>query len=273
MTSIANQGWHGLHPNFILKASECSGYNGRVQWIYLSPHLDDGALSCGGMIWDQTSSGEAVTILTICAGDPPPGPLSPFASSLHSRWETGEEAVARRREEDLAACSRLSATPRHLELPDCIYRRSPKTGETLYDSEASLGNAIHPHELPLVTALSEQFAALPEGAQLVSPLAIGRHVDHRLVRAAAERSGRALLYYADYPYILQDSAALEALLRSGWKPVGFPLPDTSLEAWQEAVATYQSQISSFWSGKDEMRRAIEDYAASRWGLSLWRRPI
>lgn len=256
-----------------MKARLCSEYNVRVHWIYLSPHLDDAALSCGGLIWDQTSSGEAVTVLTIFAGDPPSGPLSPFAHSLHVRWETGEGAVARRREEDLKACARLLAVPRHLELPDCIYRRSPKTGEALYDSEASLGNSIHPHELSLVTALSEQFSVQPEGAQLVSPLAIGRHVDHRLVRAAAERSGRALLYYADYPYILQDPAGLEALIRSGWEPVGFPLPDTGLEAWQEAVAAYGSQISSFWPGTDEMRQAIEAYATSRWGLSLWRRPI
>ncbi|MEZ4728018.1 MAG: PIG-L family deacetylase [Caldilineaceae bacterium] len=44
--------------------------------IYLSPHLDDVALSCGGQIFGATRTGQRVLIVTITAGDPPP-PLFP----------------------------------------------------------------------------------------------------------------------------------------------------------------------------------------------------
>ena len=53
--------------------------------VYLSPHLDDAVLSCGGMIHRQAQAGERVVVVTVCAGDPPPGPLSDFARSLHER--------------------------------------------------------------------------------------------------------------------------------------------------------------------------------------------
>ena len=29
-----------------------------MRWIYLSPHFDDAVLSCGGLIWEQTHSGD-----------------------------------------------------------------------------------------------------------------------------------------------------------------------------------------------------------------------
>src|SRR5689334_12434287 len=77
--------------------------------VYLSPHLDDAALSCGGMIHQQTQAGERVVVVTLCAGGPPAGALSDFAQSLHTRWQTPVEAVAVRRAEDLAALKVLGA--------------------------------------------------------------------------------------------------------------------------------------------------------------------
>ena len=80
-----------------------------MTWIYLSPHLDDAAFSCGGLIWEQVKAGETVEVWTICAGEPPEGELPPFARSLHDRWGTGGQTVARRRAEDQAACEVLGA--------------------------------------------------------------------------------------------------------------------------------------------------------------------
>jgi hypothetical protein len=76
-------------------------YNRVVPFIYLSPHLDDVTLSCGGLVWEQVQAGEQVEIWTICAGDPPPGALSPYAEELHHRWGYGIEAIAERRIEDI----------------------------------------------------------------------------------------------------------------------------------------------------------------------------
>ena len=68
-----------------------------MEWIYLSPHFDDVALSCGGLLWEQAQAGEGASVWTICAGEVPAGQLSPFAQSLHERWEKGQGAAVQRR--------------------------------------------------------------------------------------------------------------------------------------------------------------------------------
>ena len=101
-----------------------------MNWIYLSPHLDDVVLSCGGVICEQIKAGDKVQVWTICAGDPPENQLTLFAQDLHARWNTDNDAVSIRREEDQLACHLLGASPTHFNYPDCIYRRFPDTLRT-----------------------------------------------------------------------------------------------------------------------------------------------
>jgi len=238
--------------------------------IYLSPHLDDIALSCGGLVWQQAQSGESISIWTICAGDPPAGALSPFAEALHTRWQTGRDAYQQRRQEDRLSCEVMRAGCTHLALPECIYRQSI-TGEFLYDSEESLFGPLHPAEQTLVERLAGQLAAaLPPDAQLVAPLALGGHVDHRLARLAAERLGRPLDYYAEYPYVLKSGDVLDDLRRQGWAAVVHPVLEPGMMAWQAAVAAHASQISTFWAGVGEMEAALQAYCRQVGGIPLWR---
>ena len=256
-----------------------------MDWIYISPHLDDVALSCGGRIWEQRQAGERVEIWTIFAGDAPEGTLSPFADVLHARWQTGREAMANRRLEDALSCARIHASYRHFPYPDCIYRRVQRTveereekeeidhtgeGEFLYTSHQSLFGPIHPVEDSFMERLSLELAQkLPQGAELACPLTMGRHVDHRLTRAAMEKLGRPLWYYADFPYVLDCQEEIEALERAGWKSNLVPVSQAGFEAWEEAVASHQSQISSFWSDLEAMRTAIRSYMEYFDGAILW----
>jgi LmbE family N-acetylglucosaminyl deacetylase len=265
-----------------------------MDWIYLSPHLDDAAFSCGGLIWEQAqasaaaqsgvaaqasvaaragiAAGEKVAIWTICAGDPP-GRLSSLAETLHARWgipsNSGGEAIARRREEDLRACRLLGATPRHFPIPDCIYRF--REGAPLYDSEEALFGELNPAETGLVEELSVWLAQIvPPGANLVCPLTLGGHVDHRLVRRAVEKLGRDLWYYADYPYVVREGAQLDDLT-ANLRSVLFQVSKEGRRAWEQAVATYASQISSFWENTAAMRDSLRAYLKEQGGVRLWRR--
>jgi LmbE family N-acetylglucosaminyl deacetylase len=248
------------------------GKNQLMNWIYLSPHFDDVALSCGGLVWEQASAGQTVEIWTVCAGEPGAGPLSEFARWLQTRWGTGQEAVAQRRAEDLLSCRILSARPRHFSLPDCIYRTDPSTGMPLYDSEERIFGPIHPAEFGLVESMQDELAQQrPAGASLVCPLGLGGHVDHRLVRAAAEALERPLWYYADYPYVLDQAEAAERAT-SGMELASFPVSPAALEAWEGAVAAHASQVSTFWSGAEAMRAALDNYYRRSDGFRLWRVP-
>lgn len=244
-------------------------------FIYLSPHLDDVALSCGGQIYAHTQNGRSVLILTIAAGPPPPGPLSPFAQSLHQRWELAQNVVAQRRAEDAVACQILGAAYEHWEWPDCIYRRHPQSGAPLYTSDAELFGPVHPAETPLIEELAAQLATAPPAAQVVAPLAVGNHIDHQLARRAAERHfGRETLrYYEDYPYARRADAvtAVVGANEAGWEREIIPLSEAALAARIAAIAAFTSQISSFFADHADMARQVTARVRAGGGERLWRR--
>jgi LmbE family N-acetylglucosaminyl deacetylase len=240
------------------------------KWVYLSPHMDDAAISCGGLVWEQIQAGDLVEIWTICTGDPPPGPLSLFAQEIHARWQTGSQAASIRRQEDRQSCLELGAAWRHLSIPDCIYRTAAD-GAHLYASEQALFGDLQPADSILVEAISRDILThLSEQDILVSPLAIGGHVDHQLTRTAADATGRPLWYYADYPYAHTRQAEIQKLPEAGWEAESFSISDDALQVWAGAVLAHQSQISSFWTGEDELLSDLKAYREQMGGVRLWR---
>jgi len=238
-----------------------------MKWIYLSPHFDDAALSCGGSIWEQVQTGDYVTILTVCAGEPPAGPISDYAQSLHARWETGADAVKVRSEENRQSCQILGARLINLDIPDVIYRRSPVDGSPVCESDADLLSALKPLESPLIESLKTQLAELiPMDCEIVSPLALGGHIDHRLVRTAVEGLDHPVRYYADFPYLL-DLDQIAHMAKMEYRL--YPVSERGLEAWQASIAAHASQISTFWGSADQMYKAVRSYWKSSQGLKIW----
>jgi hypothetical protein len=239
-----------------------------MRWIYLSPHFDDAVLSCGGLIWDQAHRGTQVEIWTILAGNPQPGSLSAFALETHDSWGTagGEQTVNLRKAEDLQAAALLDVKPVHFDYPDCIYRRSPK-GEVLYPETVTA--VCHPEDADLMKNIASSLeAALLEGDMLVCPLALGGHVDHLLVRQAAEFLRMPLLYYADVPYLLNDPKILEPAVSSLAGQL-HPVSESGLAAWLRGVAAYRSQLDSLYKGTGTLYDAIRSYWARECGIRLW----
>lgn len=241
-----------------------------MRWIYISPHFDDAVLSCGGLIWEQTHTGIPVEIWTICAGDAPSGQLSPFAQAMHESWQTGNarETVALRRIEDQNACRRVGALAVHFPVPDCIYRRS-QTGSLLYpqgifDGQNPRDQAVIDEIVNLLSARINQYDVL------VCPLTLGGHVDHLVVRAALERLGRPLWYYADIPYFFREPEYLPEKAQ-GLVAKNFYVSAEGLQAWQESIAAHKSQISILFDDEADMRQKIREYAQKFDALRLWER--
>jgi LmbE family N-acetylglucosaminyl deacetylase len=244
-----------------------------VAWLYLSPHFDDVALSCGGLVWEQAKAGQKVSIGTICAGEPPPIDLSPFAETLHARWEAGQNAPAYRRVEDINSCQRLGASYYHFTLLDCIYRRHPQTGEFMYTSEQALNGPLHPGDAQVIMDLLEALKqAIPGDVTLVCPLGLGNHVDHQLTRLAVEMLEHTCFYYADFPYVLRDITWIENLQSEGWESRIYPISYEGLRAWQDSIWAHGSQISTFWVDEVEMRQVVSHYMLENGGIRLWKRP-
>jgi LmbE family N-acetylglucosaminyl deacetylase len=261
--------------------------------IYLSPHPDDVVFSLGGVLHKQAQSGARVVVATVCTGNPPPGPLSPFAQSIHERWADDGEGelavpaapaavVAQRRQEDLDALGELGIEAVHLDVPDCIYRLNPSTNWPMYTTEASLFGPLHPSEVNLVRRISGKLSTLLRGFgrhHLYVPLTIGNHVDHQLTRKAAETLGAIYAYYEDFPYVDREgdrwpNLRSQLLEDRPLNPELVRLSEVDLDGWINAAARYESQLSTFWPDRQALASALMRHAdrtgAGTPAVRLWR---
>ncbi len=240
--------------------------------IYLSPHLDDAALSCGGQIHRRRRSGERVLVVTLFAGDEPEAPPR-LARELHRVYGLDSGVMAARRREDEAACEILGARGERRELLDAIYRTEPGGGPPLYDE---LERIFEPpsvaDERDLLPRLERLLAELPPGREIFAPLAAGGHVDHRLVRRAAEAIGSdRVAFYEDYPYCARRGAVKRALAGSeGWttEVAGFGRQD--LAAKIAAVRAYASQVGPLFGSERGLERRLRRHFRKVGGERLWR---
>lgn len=235
--------------------------------VYLSPHLDDAALSCGGLIHQQVQRGMRPLVITCFAGIPDYDALSPFASEQHCAWGKPYNPIGQRRREDARALTYLGCEYEHWAYLDCIYRRHSTSGEFLYESEAAIFGDLRNNDQGLIDELEARLrVSLPvAGARLYSPLAVGHHVDHQLVLQAAVRlqdHGYSVQYYEDYPYAHSSTNLAEAL--SGWAVPPVPnihmLDGKDLQAKISAILLYGSQLSVLFGDEASMVAKVTSYA-------------
>jgi len=236
-------------------------------WIFLSPHLDDVTLSCGGLVWDLARQGARVEIWTIFAGYPSNEDFSEFAQQNHRSWgKTGVEAIDMRRAEDINACHLLDAQPRHFSWPDVIYRRHPDTGQPVVNNNDELFHA--PPESILISTIAQTLSQeISPETTLVLPMGLGGHLDHRAVVEVGKQLNRIDYYYADYPYILWNFVS-PLLTDAVYQKIPRPLIEDALYAWGEAILCYASQLSSFWDNEEQTWLALRNYLAGGGGR-LW----
>jgi LmbE family N-acetylglucosaminyl deacetylase len=237
--------------------------------IYIQPHFDDAALSCGGTIALQRGTGQQVLVVTAFGGVTPAGlQLSPFAVQNQQRMSLGldgAEAVRKRRAEDAAAAETLGADTLWLDSVDAIYRGTP----AYYAGEDALFGTVNSADLQLDEELAGVLLNIHERAPLAviyAPLGAGHHVDHQLCCSAADRLAQRkanVKFYEDFPYAAQPGA-----LESRQRELGIPMEPEVVEisgtmrTKEEAVALYVSQVPSLFGTQDRMRQALRTYSGS-----------
>lgn len=221
--------------------------------LFISPHLDDAALSCGGLIHQLVQKGDEVIIATICTADAPTHiRLSPTALRIHNtEWHLGDRPYVRRCEEDIAACGQLHAQYWHLGLLDAIYRHDAQGnayyledfmgGATIPADALAQGQSIH-------SALHQHMCTQPKTHRAITayvPLALGGHVDHLIVRDATSAVMRELaipiVYYEDFPYAERDDALSNREVADKQAHL-VTLSQADVNARTSAILHYQSQL-------------------------------
>jgi LmbE family N-acetylglucosaminyl deacetylase len=211
----------------------------QVRPLFVAPHYDDVALSCGGAVALAARTGRPL-ILTVFGGQSA-GPASDFAQFQHQRWGLHpEDVVDARREEDLCAAKALGASVERtsFEFLDAIYR-SPA-----YDSDAALFGEIIDADAGLASDIAARLAELAVD-KIYVPHGIGNHVDHQIVRDAGRllaARGFSVWSYAEVPYVLTHPQTLRAFMHAADPDRTVVLDDDALQRRIAAIGCYASQV-------------------------------
>ncbi len=235
--------------------------------VILSPHLDDAALSCGGLLHALRDKVSTLVVSISC------GTVRVVAAdgSCKVSSRKGHVSARTRRREDIAAMHSVNTGFVHLSFPDVIYRRSPLTGGLIYRNAREtwvaprVDDMGHIEELFLVL----RRLCLDLGRiLLLSPMGIGHHVDHQIaaqvaLRMAATNAGAELLFYEDFPYVANPRVGRgdpddppQALHRLQRKPRQRFVVPVDTEAKMRLLQHYASQIGPLFGDEAGMRECI-----------------
>ena len=237
---------------------------------FLSAHLDDAVYSCGGLIHKLVQEGHDVEVQTFFTGDPNVETLSPFARELHARWGVEAGPMSLRRIEDQNACEYLGATYKHHAFLDCVYRVDRDGNHIYLDVDAIFGK-----KLAVDDGLIDDIAGIirtivDSGRVIYAPLTHGNHIDHQIMREAAERF-EGVQFYFDLPYGLRSKKIPENLISGDMELQTLELSDENLEAWAVGCELYESQFNDYWSSPKHLRRQLRKYIKQFNGFQIWKR--
>lgn len=233
--------------------------------LYISPHLDDVVLSCGGRLAAGRREGRSAVVVSVFAAPIPCDQVPQFARNYHEIMGIGSDPFLRQRE-DREALRLLGAQPIHLGHLDCIYRTRPD-GLPAVTHEREIFLFDMAEEEDLLQAVSDDLYGpiiSVDADRVVLPLALGWHRDHVLTRRAAERAlGRAgqhidVRYFEDVPYVIQAPDDVMDAAR-GMRSEAFPLTAAELDARLAAISCYGSQRDILWHQGQGLGQAICDH--------------
>lgn len=252
--------------------------------LVVSPHLDDGVLSVGGLIEKAAGNGADVVVATAFTADMPPGEaISPLASELHELWNLGQNPFSHRRNEDAAAAATLGARVFHGQLLDALYR-TDKEGNSLYPTRQSVFSEPSGKD-EIVEALFQLYNNWHDEFSpnlVLSPLGVGRHVDHILTSNAVQRLAKTrpvtVVLYEDMPYstglfpVAAPDTVDAALERTTWQVTEPQFITVGLPGKLRAIAAYASQIADIFPDGLDVEAVLDDYmrdTAGTHGERIW----
>lgn len=167
--------------------------------VYVSPHLDDVAASCGGRILKQIDQGDAILVVTVFSAAKPHR-LTTFSNTLQSVLN-----YKRRREEDRTAMQRMGVDYLWLEHPEILFR-NPRPWMRYWPNyrATAVNNDLRRKLIRELQAICERTGC----ADLILPLGVGQHMDHQILFQAGVSLSHGpdptcrIVFYEETPYAL-----------------------------------------------------------------------
>jgi len=223
--------------------------------LFLSPHLDDVAFSCGGLLAQLGDAGWRTVMVTAFTRTVLPAMGFALACQLDKGLGPEIDYMALRREEDRAAAAILGVSDlRFLDVPEAPHRG--------YGSAPALFGAIAVDDQvwrPLAAGITALIDELQPNLVL-APQGLGDHVDHRqMIRAVLHAAPRHLAFYRDTPYAIRNPDAVPSLEHSEVRVCVLGIA-AGLERKIAASCAYGSQIGFQFGGPAPLAAALREFA-------------
>lgn len=224
--------------------------------LFLSPHLDDVAFSCGGLAALLADAGWHTILATVFTRSVVPAEGFALACQLDKGLGEDVDYMALRRDEDTAAAAILGIGAVHwLDLPEAPHRG--------YGSAAELFGSIRPDDTvaaDLAPAL-RMLNATHRPNLVLAPQGLGFHVDHQMVTASAQAifGVSQLAYYRDTPYAIRDPDALPLPGADGGARTAVNISE-AIERKVAASTAYTTQIGFQFGGAAGLARSLRSFA-------------
>jgi LmbE family N-acetylglucosaminyl deacetylase len=232
------------------------------RYLFLSPHLDDAILSCGALLTALPARSDVTVVTIFTEASAPPHTRAATSFLRRCGVASAEDLYVERRREDSQVLTSLGVKPVNLGFCDALFRR--RNG----GAAASLVGRVFPelvHRYPtywfdirqgrvsrgdrllgeeIATRLSSVISrAAPE--VIFCPLGVGQHVDHLIVRELATRCLTEIIYYSEFPYVLNSESQTEFRRRRALEPWAFA---RTLQVKRTLIATYRTQMDGLFPG-------------------------
>lgn len=209
--------------------------------VIFSPHLDDAILSCGSLLTDLADNRVPLTIINVFTRG------SSLVTPLNQRllrqagFPDAEQYFAARKEEDRVALENLPGIKIiNLDCTDAPWRQAV-SGKALYET---VFDDRHTDDVAVLAEIKEkinQHFFHPEAA-IIGPLGCGRHVDHLITRDVVTDLIAKPIYYADFPYVLDNTYEEGFIVERSLDQFKWHGPYNKKK---ELILSYKSQYSSF----------------------------
>lgn len=224
--------------------------------LFISPHLDDAAFSCGGTfagLGDENRQTILCTIFTKSFSRPTGFAL---ACQLDKNLPAAVDYMNLRREEDLSAARILKAADvLHLDFAEAPHRGYESAAELFAGIKA--GDEIWREIAEKLCSLGESFKP-----QLIfAPQGLGNHVDHlQTIRAVRKVFPvEKTFWYRDTPYAIRQPFARQSDLLPAKIADAFYDVESYLEQKIRACAAYRSQINFQFGGAEKLEIRLREF--------------
>lgn len=239
--------------------------SGKKRCFFVSPHLDDAIFSAAGLIRELRKHNIAVTVVNVFTKpSDKPYTLSVKKFLYSCGYSDANEFYSDRIKEDKIIFNKLGVNVINLGFIDALWRRKSVKGilkfiskfipevdyvYPIYRSSIAKGR-ISDLDINLKNDIIGKIkdAISVKNSVVFYPLAIGKHVDHLIVRDISKEISLKNVYWTDYPYVKHFDVDSKYISENNLEAFDF---DLDFRLKNDLINMYKTQVKAIFNTNEE----------------------